>query len=75
MLIGLVAGLAACFIIFYWFYRLKSAMAEEGLKNTFHLLMLIWIAAFISSATRLMRMLTVIQEESAIDIMLSFLYT
>jgi hypothetical protein len=70
---GFVAGLiASSFMIFCWFYRLRSAMAERGWMYTSRLWVVVWIAAFFGSASGLFRMATVIQEGSIIDNMLSY---
>jgi hypothetical protein len=71
---GLVVGLVApSLMIVYWFYRLRSVLAEKGWRYTSDLWVLVWIALFFGSASGLLRMSTVIQEGSAIDNML--LYT
>ena len=71
---GLIVGLVApSLMIVYWFYRLRSVLAENGWRYTSHFWVLVWIAVFFGSASGLLRMSTVIQEGSTIDNML--LYT
>jgi hypothetical protein len=71
---GLVAGLVApSLMTVYWFYRLRSVLAEKGWRYTSSLWVIVWIAVFFGSASGLLRMSTVIEEGSAIDSML--LYT
>ncbi len=70
---GFVAGLvASSLMVVYWFYRLRSAMAEKGWRYTSLLWVLVWIAFLFGSAYGLLRMSTVIQEGSAIDNVLSY---
>jgi uncharacterized membrane protein affecting hemolysin expression len=69
---GLVVGLVvSSLMIVYWFYRLRSVLAEKGWKYTCHLWVLVWIAVFFGSASGLLRMSMVI-EGSAIDSMLVY---
>jgi hypothetical protein len=71
---GLIVGLVApSLMIVYWFYRLRSVLAEKGWRYTSYLWVLGWIAIFFGSTSGLLRMSTVIQEGSTIDNML--LYT
>jgi hypothetical protein len=66
--LGFVAALAAsCVMMVYWFYRLRSAMAEKGWKYTSYLWVLVWIAIFFGSASGLLRMSMAIKEGSIID--------
>jgi len=70
---GFVAGLvASSLMIIYWFYRLRSTMAEKGWRYTSLLWVLVWIALLFGSASELLRMSTVIQDGSAIDNVLSY---
>jgi hypothetical protein len=59
-------------MIAYWFYRLKSAIAEKGWTYTSRFWILVWIALFFGSASGLLRTSTVIQEGSIIDNMLFY---
>lgn len=71
---GFVIGVVvSSFMIVYWFYRLRSAMAEKGWKYTSRLWVLVWIAVFFGSAIGLLRMSTVIQEGSVIDNILFYI--
>jgi len=71
---GLVVGLVApSLMIVYWFYRLRSVLAEKGWRYTSRFWVLVWIAVFFGSAIGLVRMSTVIQEGSAIDVMLFYI--
>jgi len=71
---GFVAGLiASSLMIVYWFYRLRSAMTDKGWRYTSRLSVLVWIAFFFGSVNGLARMSTVIQEGSAIDVMLFYI--
>ncbi|MDH7477289.1 MAG: hypothetical protein QHH17_02775 [Candidatus Bathyarchaeota archaeon] len=45
---GFVAGLiTSSLMIAYWFYRLKSAIAEKGWTYTSRFWILVWIALFL----------------------------
>jgi hypothetical protein len=73
VLLGFVAGLvASSLMIVYWFYRLRSVMAEKGWRYTCRLWVLVWIAVFFGSASGLLRMSMVIEEGSTIDSMLVY---
>ena len=68
VLLGFVVGMVtSSLMIVYWFYRLRSVMAEKGWRYTSRLWVLVWIAFLFGSASGLLRMSTVIQEGSAID--------
>ena len=70
---GLVVGLvASSLMIAYWFYHLRSALAEKGWRYTSRLWVLVWIAVFFGSASGLLRGSTVIQEGSIVDSMLMY---
>lgn len=72
VLLGFVAGLiASSFMIFYWLYYLRTAMAEKGWKYTSRFCVLVWIAVFLGSTSGLLRTLTAIQG-STIDVMLFY---
>ncbi|MEM3699625.1 MAG: hypothetical protein QXL57_02010 [Candidatus Bathyarchaeia archaeon] len=73
ILSGFVAGLiTSSLMIAYWFYRLKSAIAEKGWTYISRFWILVWIALFFGSARGLLKMSTVIQEGSTIDNMLFY---
>lgn len=70
---GLIVGMiASSLMIVYCYYRLSPAMFKKGWKYTSRLLILVWGALFFGSATVLLRILTIIQEESIIDNMLMY---
>jgi hypothetical protein len=70
---GLIAGLVtSSLMIVYWFYRLRSVLAEKGWRYTCHLWVLVWIAVFFGSASGLLRMSIVVEEGSTIDCVLSY---
>jgi hypothetical protein len=68
VLVGSVVGLvASSFMMVFWFFRLRLAMAEKGLKYTSTLLALPWIMVLFTSIYVLMRELTVIQIGGTVD--------
>lgn len=72
---GLVAGLvASSLMIVYWFYRLRSVLAEKGWKYTSAFGALPWIMGFLNSIYGLMGELTVIQKGGAADITLLYAF-
>lgn len=70
---GFVAGLiASSLMIIYWFYHVRTVMAEKGWRHTSRLGIFVWVVVFFNSAIGLARMSAVIQEGSVIDIMLVY---
>ena len=68
VLAGSVAGLVASSLMtFYWFSRLRLAIAEKGWKYTSTLGALPWILALFNSLHLLLGELTVLQKGGTVD--------
>jgi hypothetical protein len=73
VLAGSVAGLvASSLMIVCWFFRLRSALTEKGLKYTSKLGVLVWIMVLFMSVHVLLWKLGVIQKGGTFDSILMY---